>query len=197
MYGCGVPRLWKQTVAAHREEVREAIMDATWSLVSDHGPFAVTMSQIAQEAGIGRATLYKYFPDVETILIAWHDRHVSQHLHRLAELSEQAGDPWERLQAVMHAYAGICYYRARHGAEDLEAFLHRDAHVAQARQRLHEIFEDLLFHAAESGCLRTDVGPPELANYCLHALAAAGSLTSEGAVDRLVVVTLAALRDPG
>jgi AcrR family transcriptional regulator len=29
------------------------------------------MSQIAEETSIGRATLYKYFSDVEAILIAW------------------------------------------------------------------------------------------------------------------------------
>jgi len=28
------------------------------------------MSHIAERAGIGRPTLYKYFPDVETILLA-------------------------------------------------------------------------------------------------------------------------------
>jgi AcrR family transcriptional regulator len=42
------------------------------------------MSQIAAEAsGIGRATLYKYFPDVESILRAWHERQVGAHLHQL------------------------------------------------------------------------------------------------------------------
>lgn len=34
----------------------------------------MTMSRIAEEIGIGRATLYKYFPDVEAILLAWHER---------------------------------------------------------------------------------------------------------------------------
>ncbi len=38
--------------------------------------------------------------------------------------------------------------------------------------------------------------PEELANYCLHALAAAQTLTSREAVRRLVEVTLAGLRPP-
>ena len=38
------------------------------------------MSQIAEQTGIGRATLYKYFPDVEAILLAWHERQVTGHL---------------------------------------------------------------------------------------------------------------------
>jgi AcrR family transcriptional regulator len=59
-------------VETHRQEVREAILDATGSLVQSRGLLAVTMSDIAEATGIGRATLYKYFPDVETILSAWH-----------------------------------------------------------------------------------------------------------------------------
>ena len=35
---------------------------------------------------------------------------------------------------------------------------------------------------AEAGAIRLDIAPGELASYCLSALAAAGSLPSEGAV---------------
>ena len=52
------------------------LMRTTTALVAQHGLHAVTMSRIAEEAGIGRATLYKYFKDVEAILFAWHDRQV-------------------------------------------------------------------------------------------------------------------------
>ena len=52
--------------------MREAILDATGELVLSRGLLAVTMSDIAEATGIGRATLYKYFPDVEAILNAWH-----------------------------------------------------------------------------------------------------------------------------
>jgi AcrR family transcriptional regulator len=38
------------------------------------------MSDIAEATGIGRATLYKYFLDLETILSAWHQRQVEAHL---------------------------------------------------------------------------------------------------------------------
>ena len=54
----------------------------------------------------------------------------------------------------------------------------------------------LLTEAAETGDVRDDVAPEEFASYCLHALAAAGSLPSEAAVRRLVAVTLGGLRPP-
>lgn len=52
----------------------------------------------------------------------------------------------------------------------------------------------LLSEGAETGELRDDVAPDELASYCLHALAAASSLPSKAAVRRLVTVTLTGLR---
>jgi AcrR family transcriptional regulator len=193
MYTGVVPRLWNGTIEAHRRAVRDAILDATAALVAEHGLRSVTMSQIAEKTGIGRATLYKYFPDVETILVAWHERHVSSHLEHLVELRDQATDARERLEAVLEAYALIQHKRH---ATELAALLHRDEHVAQAQQHLTDIIRGLLSEAAQTGDVRDDVAPEELASYCLHALAAASGLPSEDAVRRLVTVTLAGLRPP-
>lgn len=193
MYTGVVPRLWNETIEAHRRAVRDAILDTTAELVTENGLLSVTMSRIAEKTGIGRATLYKYFPDVEAILLAWHERHVSGHLEHLAELRDQAGDARQRLEAVLEAYALIQHKRH---ATELAALLHRDEHVARAQQHLTDIIRDLLSEGAQTGDLRNDIPPEELADYCLHALAAAGSLPSEAAVRRLVTVTMAGLRPP-
>ena len=189
-----VPKLWNETIDAHRRAVREAILDTTAVLVGEHGLRSVTMSQIAAETGIGRATLYKYFSDVEAILRAWHEREVARHLAYLAEVRDRAGDARERLEAVLEAYALIRQEAHGHHDSDLAAFSHRDEQVARAQQQVREMVRDLVAEAAESGDLRDDVAPDELANYCLHALTAATSLPSKAAVRRLVTVTLAGLR---
>ncbi len=192
-YNSDVPKLWNETIEAHRREVGAAILDTTVALVTKHGLRGVTMSQIAEETGIGRATLYKYFPDVEAILIAWHERHIAGHLEQLAALREHAGDPGERLGAVLETYALI---RHEHHGTELEALLHRGEHVARAHQRLSDLIRELLTECVRAGDVRHDVAPGELASYCLHALAAANSLPSKAAVRRLVTVTLAGLRPP-
>lgn len=190
-----MPKLWNETIDAHRRAVHEAILDATWAQVSEHGLTAVTMSRIAEAAGIGRATLYKYFPDVDAILSAWHQRHVAGHLEHLVELRDQARDAGDRLEAVLQAYALIAYHRGRHDAE-LVSLLHRGEYAAAAQQNLIDLVRNLLAEAAEASDIRADVAPEELARYCLHALAAASDLPSEAAVRRLVGVTLAGLRPP-
>ncbi|WP_256790090.1 MULTISPECIES: TetR/AcrR family transcriptional regulator [Frankia] len=187
-----MPRIWSDTIEAHRRAVCDAVLDTTAALVAERGLSSVTMSAIAERAGIGRATLYKYFPDVEAILLAWHERHITSHLEHLAHIRDHAA-PGKRLEAVLHAWALIAH--ERHDTE-LAALLHRGGHVIRAQQHLHDLIRDLLTDGAKTGDLRDDVVPDELASYCLHALTAAGNLPSAAAVHRLVTVTLAGLKPP-
>ena len=191
-----MPRLWDDTIEAHRREVRDAVLDTTAELVAEQGLRSVTMSQIAEETGIGRATLYKYFPGVEEILLAWHERQIAGHLDYLAGVRDQASNDRERLDAVLEAYALISHGSHGHDDAELAAFLHRDRHVVRARRQVRELFRDLLSKAARTGYVRDDVAAGELANYCLHALAAASSLPSQAAIRRLVRITLAGLHPP-
>jgi AcrR family transcriptional regulator len=188
-----MPRLWNETIEEHRREVREAILDTTVALVADHGLLSVTMSRIAEETGIGRATLYKYFPDVEAILRAWHERQIKGHLGYLAEVRDEAGDAGEALAAVLEAYALITHESKGHRDTELAALLHRDEQVMIAERHLRNIIRDLLAEGAKTGHIRNDIHPDELASYCLHALTAASSLPSKAAVRRLVEVTLTGL----
>lgn len=193
----GMPRLWNETIEAHRREVRDTVLDTTMDLVAEHGLRSVTMSQIAEKAGIGRATLYKYFSDVEAILFAWHELQIANHLKLLSDIQKRAGGATERLEAVLEAYALISHERhGTHGAE-IVAFLHRDQRVSRARQQLHKMIKDLLSEGAGAGEFRRDTTPDELANCCLHALAAASTLPTKAAVRRLVAVILAGLRPLG
>jgi AcrR family transcriptional regulator len=211
-----VPKLWTETIETHRREVHAAILDTTAALVAEHGLASVTMSRIAEETGIGRATLYKYFPDVEAILVAWHDQHVDRHLKYLTEVRNRSNDADERIEAVVEAYALITYERSqkhagadgtahvhrgdhtgrsdKHHGGEIGALVHRDEHVRRKQRRLNDFFRDLLAEGAKTGEVRNDVATAELASYCVHALGAAGDLRSKPAVSRLVAVTLSGLR---
>jgi len=190
VYADPVPKLWTETIEEHRRAVYDATLDTTAALVHEHG-LAVTMSKIAAETGIGRATLYKYFPDVEAILVAWHERQISRHLRQLAAARDQAVGPGQQLEAVLTMYALIQH---EHHDTELAALLHRGEHIMRARQQLHDFITGLITEGAAAGNIRHDIPPTELAAYCLHALTAAGGVPSQAAVQRLVAVTLAGLR---
>ena len=193
-----MPKLWSETIEAHRREVRDAIMDAGARLAGEHGPLNVTMTQIAQATGIGRATLYKYFDSVEAVLQAWHQRQINEHLDRLSEVADRDAPPLERLGSVLQTYAEL----QRHGIDregaphvsDLAAFLHGDHQLAAAEHRLRDLVHGLVAAAADAGQIRSDIAAAELTTYCLHAIGAAGALPSNAAMRRLVEVTLTGLR---
>ena len=138
-----MPRLWNDTIESHRREVRDAIMQTAAALVFEHGLRAVTMAQIAERAGIGRATLYKYFPDVDAILHAWHAQQVDKHIRQLTEIRDAAGDPGKRLLAVLTNYAHIVQQTRSHDTE-LVKFLHPEDQIADAHQQLRELIRQLI-----------------------------------------------------
>lgn len=159
------------------------------------------MSEIAGKTGIGRATLYKYFPDVETILAVWHERQVRRHLNHLGEVRDKTVGPDERLEAVLTAFAQIQRERVRHRGQshvsELAVLLHTDDQLAQAQHEVHGLIAELITDAVTAGTVRSDIRPDELAGYCIHALEAAGHARSEEAISRLVMLTLAGMRPPG
>jgi AcrR family transcriptional regulator len=189
-----VPKLWDDTIEAHRHAVREATLDTTAALVAAHGLASVTMSRIAQETGIGRATLYKYFPDVDAILLAWHERHVHRHLEHLAAVRDRVSGADRQLESVLTAYALMTHERP---GTELAASLHRGDHVPRAQDQLQTFFGELIAAGVRTGSVRTDVPVAELTGYVLHALDAAGTVRSKAAVHRLVAVTLDGLRRRG
>jgi AcrR family transcriptional regulator len=186
-----MPKLWSETIDSHRRTVRDTTLDTAAALVAEHGLASVTMSQIAASAGIGRATLYKYFPNVESILTAWHERRVGNHLQQLAAIRDGAGNAGERLKTVLETYAFIAH---EHHNIELASLMHQGGHVVIAREKLVTLIADLLRQGVKLRQIRDDVAPNELAGYCLYALSAAGNLPTKAAVVRLVTITMAGLK---
>jgi AcrR family transcriptional regulator len=217
-----MPRLWEDTVDAHRQAVRGAVLDATSRLVAGHGVGGVSMSAVADAAGVGRATLYRYFPDLDAVLTAWHQRQVAGHLHQLRDVAARAADASghgggsgveARLRAVLTAYA---FSSAQGAGTDVAAVLHHGERMDAARSELVGFMRDLLAEGSEAGVVRTDVPSGELTNFVLHALGAAAEVvpahgssgagessagsrrrSGHAAVDRLIGLVLDGLRPPG
>jgi AcrR family transcriptional regulator len=56
--------------AARQEETRQRIVEATVDLHERVGPARTTISAIAEQAGVDRSTVYRYFPDERSLLEA-------------------------------------------------------------------------------------------------------------------------------
>jgi AcrR family transcriptional regulator len=183
-----MPKLWHDTIEAHRNAVADAIMDRTAAIAAAEGPHALTMARIAQESGIGRATLYKYFTDVEAILSAWHRRQISAHLSDLERIRARHASPLRALEAVLAAYASHSVHD--HGM-DLGRLLHALPHVAEAHRHLEAFVTQLITEADEADELTQGPSAEERARFALAAMQANPS-HSRATVNRLVAMVLKA-----
>ena len=99
-------RYRKRRRAEHEAETRRRITEAAVKLHGTVGPAKTTVSGIAREAGVQRATVYRHFPDEEAIYAAC-TSHFNA-LHPPPDLGRWAGvaDPEERLRlALRETYA--------------------------------------------------------------------------------------------
>jgi len=134
----GPKRRYRKRRRAELEvQTRQRIAEATAKLHGTLGPARTTVSAIAREAGVQRATVYRHFPDDQALFDAC-TAHFYAH-HPLPELEQWASiaDPDDRLrQALADLYAW--YGRTEHMLSNTQ----RDAaHVPpRTRQRFLTYF---------------------------------------------------------
>ena len=91
------------------DDPRERILAATVVCLGRYGIAKTTVDDAAREAGVARATVYRYFPDGKEQLIGesitWA---VGQFFHELAQAVDAAPDfPTLLEQALMHAHRAV------------------------------------------------------------------------------------------
>ncbi len=85
--------------AERQEETRQRIVEATIELHKTVGAAQTTISEIAKRAGVGRVTVYRHFPDEETLFYACSGHYFSQHPFPDIERWRKIADPQDRLRA--------------------------------------------------------------------------------------------------
>ncbi len=191
-----VPAAWNDTVADHRDRQRQLILDTTMQLVADHGLSDVTMAHVAKQAGIGRATLYKYFPGVEEIVAEHVLQTVRAHHRVLQEAIDGVDDPVDAIRAclvILLEYFDSEGHRNASASVNPEQFSPEvGREVREAFARMHGLLTDLVVDAQRVGRLRDDVDAHFTAQLLYQMLAAgraavvAGRLDADEAVERIM-----------
>jgi len=97
------PSIWSDSLATHKQRLREHIVGTAGELLAERGLGGVSMSLLAQRAGIARATLYNHFPDFERVLAALVADEVARFRVQLDRHLADASDPVERLRRYLVA----------------------------------------------------------------------------------------------
>ena len=91
--------------AERQDETRQRIVDATIGLHQSIGAAQTTISEIAKRAGVGRVTVYRHFPDEESLFRACSGHYFATHPFPDVERWCALEEPLERLCVAL----GECY----------------------------------------------------------------------------------------
>ena len=150
-------RYRKRLRAEQERRTREAITEAAVKLHGTVGPARTTVSGVAEEAGVQRATVYRHFPDEEALFQACSSHYASLHPPPDPSAWAEIGDPGRRLDGALSAL-----YRWWEETEDMMSLVLRDAPLVEGmsapveagRAYLEEVRRTLLRDRPERGRAR-------------------------------------------
>lgn len=97
-----------KTSKSQQNQTQRKILAAAISLMTAHGYEKTTMKEIAREAGIGDATIYKYFPSKEKLLLGFFEASVKTALADTLATPDLADyGLQERLQRLLDAMLDV------------------------------------------------------------------------------------------
>lgn len=137
---------------------RKALVDAALKAIGDHGSLAVTMSEIAREAGVSPALAHHYFGSKEQLLLETM-RHLLRQLHEdVAMALRTAATPRARLSAVIR----VSFNASQFSPETIAAWLafYVEAQRSEETRRLLTIYARRL-HSNLVDALKALVSPED------------------------------------
>ena len=132
-----------RTLSKERQARRERLIEAARLLALEGGYAAVTMHDVADRAGVARATVYRYFATKDHLLTevaaAWAQR-ITDDLDALAA----GDDPVERLTAVLERIVRVAAEELTLTSAIVQAVTADDSSVDEARTMLFLFVRDRL-----------------------------------------------------
>lgn len=180
---------------------QERIVHAALDLIAQRGMAGVTMSAIAEAAGVARQTLYNHFPDVDSIVMAVIDQHESSGLDQLRRLLAGVEGAAAKLEQLIRHSLTVGAHG--HVVAALQAGLPSEAQDALREHRgTKALIAGLLQEGMEEGVFRPDLDSQHDADFVLDILmSVGGGLRAEsdvaqvaGAAVRFVMAAVASSR---
>ncbi|MEO3792639.1 helix-turn-helix domain-containing protein [Nonomuraea sp. B10E15] len=142
---------------ADAQRNRDLIIDTAREVFAEQGTGA-TMDEVARLAGVGAGTLYRHFPDRDSLIHAV----LADALERMIALAQKAREEetwaWDALSRFVRGCAEL---RLDLLISVAGAQVHRVAgtpEINEGRGRLLEVLDQIVSAAHDEGALRTDVG---------------------------------------
>lgn len=137
----------------------DRIIHATLTLISKHGLGAVTMSQVADVAGVARQTLYNHYGDIDSIVAAAIDRHNRESIDLLEAALQIAESPSDKIEQMVRHFVMVGSHA--HHAFDFGIGLSADVRATLDiyKEAVEQHISDILEEGRQSGDFRPDLTP--------------------------------------
>ncbi|MBM3689438.1 MAG: TetR family transcriptional regulator [Actinobacteria bacterium] len=96
-----VPRIAAPSLAEHREQRRDALVDAAVSVMRESG--TVTMAAVAERTGLSRSAVYEYYRSAADLIADVVVDELTTWIDHLAAAVEGIEDPRERVESWIRA----------------------------------------------------------------------------------------------
>ncbi len=93
-----MPKIQAPSIAAHRELRRQQLINAAMELALSGGAESITVSAVAQKAGLSRSSIYEYFSSSADLIADLVLEELDYYTARLAEAIKDAQDPFEKIE---------------------------------------------------------------------------------------------------
>jgi AcrR family transcriptional regulator len=187
-----VPRISAPTVAEHRARRREALVSAARELLEEGGYAALTFSALAARTGLGRPTIYAYFPSKDDLVVALCEAEFPAVAAETERAVGRGATPREQIANFVRAQLRVAQQRRYRIVHALATAPLSD----QARHRIMTLHRDLMPSAVP---LFTRAGHPQpaLAAALLQGLinAAVAYIDAGESARRVAEVTVRAALD--
>lgn len=175
---------------------RDQILAAAREMFAVHGA-DVPMEEIARAAGVGVGTLYRRFPDRESLIRAVAKESLAQVLQdaRTASAEEPTGwDALERLIAQSHQLQ--VSFQLAWSSSRVREILQVDPEIGDIRNALMAEIAQMVETAQTEGTMRPDIGAGDMAVLFVLILRQAPAMDALGtfAAERTVAIMLDGLR---
>lgn len=124
--------------ARRQEQRRREILEAATNVFARVGFAATDVQEIAAVAGIGKGTVYRYFPSKEELFLATVDLGMQRLTSTVELAAAEIAKPLERIRAAIAAY--LAYFDQH--PEMIELFIQERAHFRHRQQATYFIHRD-------------------------------------------------------
>jgi len=137
---------------------RERIVHAALTLVGERGLDGVSMTDLANAAGVSRQTLYNHFPDVGSVVADAISQHDAEALQQLTTSLSVCHTPRDAVIQLVHHF-GALGSQGHHYELDHALSAAAQEHLATYAAAIRDLIHATLTQGVESGSFREDLDP--------------------------------------